>query len=184
MKNIIYIHKTAGKKDAVRISSSADIPEFLQETITIRGEKIHLGCVEGDEVCPLGSVIGWEQSNSTATGYNCWCIGNAAESLIEKDGTFYKKPVIYKAAPLGETAPDFIRGANADKFPGGIWKVKTDWGESSGKIGEAYWVLYGIKADGTPDVNILTKTEKSYQDYIVCDENGNDIGALGEIDPA
>lgn len=74
--------------------------------------------------------------------------------------------------------------ANADKFPGGIWKVKTDWGESSGKIGEAYWVLYGIKADGTPDVNILTKTEKSYQDYIVCDENGNDIGALSEIDPA
>lgn len=40
------------------------------------------------------------------------------------------------------------------------------------------------KEDGTPDANILTKTEKSYRDYIVCDENGEDIGFLCEIDPS
>ena len=34
------------------------------------------------------------------------------------------------------------------------------------------------------DANILTKTEKSYTDYIVCDESGQDIGRLCEIDPA
>ena len=34
------------------------------------------------------------------------------------------------------------------------------------------------------EANILTKSEKSYKDYIVCDEDGNDIGWLAEIDPA
>lgn len=57
---IINIHKQAGqKKDAIRINSIADIPEFLKETITIKDNQINLVCVEGTETAPLGSVIGY-----------------------------------------------------------------------------------------------------------------------------
>ena len=117
-------------------------------------------------------------------GWNAWCIGNAATNLIERDGIFYKKATILTAQQVNDEAPDFLEGANIRHNSDGSWTIVTDWGESTGFPGEAYWVLYGQKADGTPDANILTKTEKSYKDYIVCDENGNDIGWLSEIDPA
>lgn len=42
--------------------------------------------------------------------------------------------------------------------------------------------LYGFKEDGKPDANILTKTEKSFSEYIVCDENGQDICQLSELE--
>ena len=68
---IINIHKQAGqKKDAIRINSIADIPAFLKETITIKNNQINLVCVEGNETAPLGSVIGYEESTSTSTGWN------------------------------------------------------------------------------------------------------------------
>ncbi len=45
---IINIHKQAGqKKDAVRVNTIADIPEFLKDTIKIEGESLILVCVEG-----------------------------------------------------------------------------------------------------------------------------------------
>ena len=159
MTNTIRIHKQAGaKKDAIRVNTINNIPEFLKSTITIEDGQVKLVCVEGVEVAPLGSVIGYEESEKTSTGWNAWCIGNEA--------------------------PDFLEGANIRHNSDGSWTIVTDWGESTGFPGEAYWVLYGQKADGTPDANILTKTEKSYKDYIVCDESGNDIGWLSEIDPA
>ena len=67
----IYIHKQAGqKKDAVRISSVGDIPDFLRSSIDIARDKLYLTCVEGNETCPLGSVIGYEVSENTPSGYN------------------------------------------------------------------------------------------------------------------
>lgn len=92
MANIIRIHKQAGqKKDAVRVTTLTDIPEFLKETIKIEGENLILVCVEGTETAPLGSVIGYEESSKTSTGWNTWCIGNAStqphrnrRSLLQK----------------------------------------------------------------------------------------------------
>ena len=78
--------------------------------------------------------------------------------------------------------PSFLSGADIRKNVDGSWSIKTSWGESTGFPGECYWVLYGINEDGTPDANILTKTEKSFKDYIVCDENGEDLGWLSELD--
>ena len=184
MKKTINIHKQAGqKKDAIRINSIADIPEFLKETIIIKDNQINLVCVEGTETAPLGSVIGYEESASTSTGWNTWHIANAATNLVEVDGVFYKKATVMPAQPVSEEFPEFLEGANITHNEDGSWSIKTDWGISTGFPGAAYWVLYGTKEDGTPDANILTKTEKSYRDYIVCDENGQDIGALCEIDP-
>lgn len=185
MTNTIRIHKQAGaKKDAIRVNTINNIPEFLKSTITIEDGQVKLVCVEGVEVAPLGSVIGYEESEKTSTGWNAWCIGNAATNLIERDGIFYKKATILTAQQVNDEAPDFLEGANIRHNFDGSWTIVTDCGESTGFPGEAYWVLYGQKADGTPDANILTKTEKSYKDYIVCDESGNDIGWLSEIDPA
>lgn len=185
MANTILVHKAAGqKKDAIRVNSIQDVPEFLQGTITVEGENLKLVCVEGNETAPIGSVIGYEESEKTPTGWNTWCIGNAATNLIEIDGVFYKKATVLPAQAVDDEFPEFLKGAPITHNADGSWTIKTDWGESTGFPGQAYWIKYGVKEDGTPDANILTKTEKSYKDYIVCDEDGNDVGFLAEIDPA
>lgn len=183
MSNIIFIHKEAGtKKDAVRVNRESDIPEFLKETIKIVDGKLQLDCVEGIETAELGKVIGYEVSKQTTSGYNAWVIGNADTNLIEKDGVFYKKATVMKAMKVSDEFPEFLEGAPIKRNPDGLWTIKTSWGESTGFPGEAYWVLYGTNDDGTPDANILTKTEKSFKDYIVSDKDGHDIGWLSELD--
>lgn len=185
MEKTISIHKMAGqKKDAVRVNSVNDIPAFLQDSIIVTGNKIELTCVEGTETAPLGVVVGYEESNSTPTGFNCWVIGNADTNLVEIDGVFYKKATVLQAQPVDDEFPEFLSGANIRHNEDGSWTIKTDWGESTGFPKQAYWVRYGTKEDGSPDANILTKTEKSYLDYVVCDADGKDIGLLSEIDPA
>ena len=185
MAKIVNIHKQAGqKKDAIRVTTVSDIPDFLRSSIDIAGDTLYLVCVEGSETCPVGSVIGYEESEKTSTGYNCWHIANAATNLTEIDGVFYKKATVMPAMAVTDEFPEFLEGADITRNADGSWSIKTDWGVSTGFPGEAYWVRYGTKEDGTPDANILTKSEKSYRDYIVCDENGTDIGLLCEIDPA
>ena len=183
MSNIIFIHKEAGtKKDAVRVNQESDIPEFLKETIKVVDGKLQLDCVEGVETAKLGKVIGYEVSKQTTSGYNAWVIGNADTNLIEKDGVFYKKATVMKAMKVSDEFPEFLEGAPIKRNPDGSWTIKTSWGESTGFPGEAYWVLYGTNDDGTLDANILTKTEKSFKDYIVSDKDGHDIGWLSELD--
>lgn len=185
MKDIIFIHKEAGtKKDAIRVNTATDIPEFLKDAIiVVNDNKIVLQCVEGAQFAEFGAVIGYEKTEHTSSGYNCWVIGNADTNLIEKDGAFYKKATIMKAMQVVEDGiPSFLFGADVRKNEDGSWTIKTDWGESTGFPNKAYWVLYGRKEDNLPDANILTKTEKSFNDYIVCDENGNDLGWLSELD--
>lgn len=114
MASTIFIHKEAGqRKDAVRVSSYNDIPEFLKSAISVTTEGIKLDCVEGREVAPFGAVIGYEKSKKTSSGWNCWVIGNADTNLIEKDGVFYKKATIMKAQAVSETVPDFLQGEHA-----------------------------------------------------------------------
>lgn len=184
MRDIIYIHKEAGaKKDAVRVRSAADIPDFLKEAIKIVDGKVQLECVEGTETADFGEVIGYETSENTASGYNCWVVGNADTNLVEKNGVFYKKATIMKAMLISEEGyPSFLSGADIRRNDDGSWTIKTSWGESSGIPGKAYWVLYGIDENGKPDANILTVTEKSFRDYIVCDEDGEDLLWLYQLD--
>lgn len=116
MASTIFIHKEAGqRKDAVRVRSYNDIPEFLKSAISVTTEGIELDCVEGREVAPFGAVIGYEKSEKTSSGWNCWVIGNADTNLIEKDGVFYKKATIMKAQAVSETVPDFLQGARTRK---------------------------------------------------------------------
>ena len=183
---MILIHKEAGtKKDAVRVTKESNIPDFLKEAITIVDGRIQLQCVEGTENADFGAVIGYEVSENTPSGYNCWVIGNASTNLVEKNGVFYKKATVMKAQLVEKNKiPDFLQGAEVRKNEDGSWTIKTSWGESTGFPGECYWVLYGTNEDGTPDANILTKTEKSFKDYLVCDEDGEDLCWLSELDEA
>lgn len=194
--SIIHIRKLAGKKkDAFRLNSAEDIPEFLQNNVFIfigaEGDVAYLRCVEGELTCPLGTVIGYEQSDTTGTGYNVWPIGNADTNLIEEDGVFYQKPTVIQAELMGERPSDLTMGGlfwrNLQSSPGkprGSWTIVTDWGESTGMPGQAYWVRYGTKPDGTPDANILTMSEQSFQDYYVCEADGTLICPLAEYQPA
>ena len=184
MNDSIFVHKQSGaKKDAVRVSNNADIPEFLKGAVRVNGDTLEIECVEGNETANFGEVIGYEKSEKTKSGYNCWVIGNASTNLIEKDGVFYKKATVMRAAQVTEDSiPSFLEGAEVRQNEDKSWTIKTDWGESTGRPYEAYWVLYGIKEDGKPDANILTKTEKSFYEYIVCDENGQDICKLSELE--
>lgn len=184
LEEVVLLHKLAGqRKDAFRVESAESIPEFLRDTVVFDGKEVSLVCVEGTEKVPKGSVIGFEKSNQTSTGWNAWCIGNARESLVEIDGVFYKKAMVVRAQKISEVFPEFLRGAKIRRNPDGSWTIKTSWGESTGFPGKAYWVLYGRNGENV-DANILTKSEASYKEYIVCDENGNDLGYLSEIDPA
>lgn len=188
MSIIINIHKVAGqKKDAIRVAKESDIPEFLRKTITIGDGILHLECVEGNETAPLGSVIGYEQSARTTSGWNIWCIGNAATNLVEVDGIFYKKATVFPAmlVPKAEDdQPDWAKGCKLTYNGDGTATIKTDWGFSTGRVGIDFLLLYGMKADGTPDANILTRGEMSYYDYIICNEKGDDIGKLADLYPA
>ncbi len=138
MENIIYIHKEAGtKKDAVRVSREQDITDFLKEAIKVVDGKIQLQCVEGTETARFREVIGYEVSDQTPSGYNCWVIGNATTNLVEKNGVFYKKATIMKAMLVtDEGIPSFLSGADIRKNDDGSWSIKTSWGESTGFPGE------------------------------------------------
>ena len=64
----MYIQKVPKPKDAVRINSEQDIPDFLKDTIRIEGDKIISLAAEGYNEALLGSVIGFDQHAPTETG--------------------------------------------------------------------------------------------------------------------
>lgn len=180
----IFIRKEAGnKKDAVRISCEEDIPEFLKQSISIVDGMLQLDCTEGVEYAPLGSVIGYEVSSKTKSGINTWHIANAKTNLVEKDGVFFTKATVYMAQKIGEEIPEFLVGAPVEKNLDGSFTITTDWGKSTGSPKDAYFILYGVKKNGTIDANILTKSEPSYDSYYVCTKDGEIIGRLSELDP-
>lgn len=91
MASTIFIHKEAGqRKDAVRVRSYNDIPEFLKSAISVTTEGIELDCVEGREVAPFGAVIGYEKSEKTSSGWNCWVIGNAKGWGLLQEGNYHE----------------------------------------------------------------------------------------------
>lgn len=178
----IAIHKMAGvKKDAVRVSCEDDIPDFLFGTVTIDpfAGKIVLACIEGEQRCPLGSVIAFEKAD-TPTGWNAWHKANADTTLVEVEGVFYEKPQTSQAQEMTDIFPSFLNGADIWRNKDGSWSIQTPWGVSTGMPGKAYWVRYGTREDGTPDANILTVDTPSFEAYIVADPEGNDICSLPE----
>lgn len=178
----IFIQKAPKKKDAVRINSAEDIPEFLRNTISIDGDEMVMHNAEGGEQrAPLGMVCGFEKSEKTSSGYGMWPISDESR-IIEKDGVFYAKPQVTPACPMGVEIPDWLEGAPIKKNHDDSFTITTSWGKSTGNMMDSYWVRYGTKEDGTPDANILTKSEPSFDDYYLCTEDGQNICPLRKFD--
>ena len=89
-EEMITICKKPGVKDCVRISGQDSIPDFLKDVVKVDGDTLVLDCLEGEERCPLGSVIAYEKLESGKM--NVWNKANWKETTREVDGVFYELP--------------------------------------------------------------------------------------------
>ncbi len=153
----MYIQKIQKPKDAVRIASENDIPEFLRDTIRIEGDKIICLAAEGYNTSPIGSIIGYDKNAPTATGKGAWPLGE--HSYVEKDGVFYPAPEIRKAEKI--EAP---------------FSIDTKWGKQTLEVGQEGYLVTSPNGDR----NILTLGTSSAADYMVCTEQGVNIAPLPE----
>ncbi len=187
--NDIVIHKAVGKirENCVYAKSLEDVPEMLLKdgAVTINNNgSISLYAIEGRVERNFPVFICWEEvsaenADKVPGKFNVWPKDNGFTTLKVVGGKCYNLPSNIKASLITEDVPDWVTAAG---FPiereGDMFKLnRTDWGEiRTGRIGQALWCQYGEK-----DVNILDLHEKSAAEYIVSDENGNDIGILTDL---
>ena len=182
-EKIITICKKPGVKDCVRISNQGNIPEFLKEVVRVEGDSLVLDCLEGEERCPLGSVIAYEKLESGKM--NVWNKANWKETTKEVDGVFYELPKPNVAVRITETIPQIIVDGLGDRFsvlPTGEFQIDAGWGLVKCAPNNGYVVIYGKKEDGSLDANFLTKGTPSFSQYYILDENGEIVQSLEEYD--
>ena len=182
-EEIITIAKKPGVKDCVRISSVDDIPDFLKEVVSVDGENFVLDCLEGEERCPLGSVIAFEKLESGKM--NVWNKANWKETTKEVNGVFYGLPKPNIAVRITDSVPQSIVDGLGDRFsvlPTGEFQIDAGWGLVKCAPNNGYVVIYGKKEDGSLDANFLTKGTPSFDQYYVLGENGEIVQSLHEYD--
>lgn len=189
MYDIFHIHsRPVGHQNAaVEISTLSTIPEHLKEAISIVNCELWLDNDTGYKTAPIGSVICYEKSNQTVSGYNCWAIGKLGIDLTKKDGLFYTKPTIIPAMLIPapeDPKPVWVHACHLIYNGDGTATLNTDGQNFTGRIGIDFLLCFGMKEDGLPKAGILATYDDSYNDYIICDQTGNDIGKLCEIYPA
>ena len=182
-QEMINICKKPGVKDCVRISGEKAIPDFLKNVVRVEKDTLVLDCLEGEEKCPLGSVIAFEKLENGKM--NVWNKENWKETTKEINGVFYElsKPNI--AVRITDSVPQSIVDGLEDRFsvlPTGEFQIDTGWGLVKCKPNNGYIVIYGKKEDGTLDANFLTKGTPSFNQYYILDENGEIIQSLQEYD--
>ncbi len=180
---MITIAKKPGVKNCIRINSADDIPDFLKESIKVIGETLVLDCLEGEERCPLGSVIAFEQLENGKM--NVWNKANWKETTKEVDGVFYELPKPNKAVRITDSIPQEIVKGLGERFsvlPTGEFQIDAGWGLVRCAPYNGYLVIYGKKEDGSLDANFLTRGTPSFSQYYVLDENGEIIEPLQEYD--
>lgn len=180
---IITIAKKPGIKNCVRINDINDIPDFLKEVVKVQDESLVLDCLEGEERCPLGSVIAFEKLDSGKM--NVWNKANWKETTQEIDGVFYELPKPNIAVRVGDSIPESVVEGLGDRFsvlPSGEFQIDAGWGLAKCAPNNGYVVIYGKKEDGSLDANFLTKGTPSFSQYFVLDESGNIIQSLEEYE--
>lgn len=187
MFNIIRIHTPAVAlpDNVVKISTLGTIPAELREAIHIVNCKLQLDTIDGIKTVPTGSLICFEKSEETSSGYNCWAVATPHTDLVAIDGVLYKKPSITHALLIpdkDEARPLWV--SNLTYNGDGTATLHTDEGNFTGRIGIDFLLCHGMKKGGKYKVSVLATYDKSYNDYIVCDESGKDLGMLSELYPA
>ena len=189
MYNIFRVHTApiALPENVVKITTVGSIPAELEEAIKIVKCKVQLDTNDGIKVVPTGSLICFEKSNQTPSGYNCQMVASPRTDLITIDGKVYIKPSIIHAMLIpdkNEVKPLWVEHSKLTYNGDGTATLHTAKGDFSGRIGIDFLLCHGLKKGGNYEVNILTTYDKSYTDYIVCDESGNDLCMLSALYPA
>ena len=153
----MYIQKVPKPKDAVRIHSEQDIPDFLKDTIHIEDAKIVSLATEGYNTAPLGSVIGFDEHAPTETGKGAWPLGE--DPIVEKYGVFYPAPEIRTV-----------------KMIEGPYELDTECGKQTLDEGKGLLVT---RHNG--DQNILNLDTSSADDYMLCSADGEYVGTLKQL---
>ena len=155
----------------------------MKDVVRVEGDTIVLDCLEGEEKCPLGSVIAYEKLESGKM--NVWNKANWKETTKEVDGVFYELPKANLAVRITDSIPESIVSGLGDRFsvlPTGEFQIDAGWGLVKCAPNNGYVIIYGKKEDGSLDANFLTKGTPSFSQYYVLDDNGNMIQSLEEYD--
>ena len=182
-EEMITICKKPGIKNCVRISEESSIPDFLKSVVRIEGDTLVLDCLEGEERCPLGSVIAFEKLDNGKM--NVWNKANWKETTQEINGVFYELPKPNIAVRITDTIPQSIITGLGNRFsvlPTGEFQIDAGWGLVKCAPNNGYVVIYGKKEDGSLDANFLTKGTPSFNQYYVLDANGEIVQSLEEYD--
>lgn len=182
-EDMIVITKKPGIKNCVRINCVDDIPDFLKGVIKVIGDTLVLDCLEGEERCPLGSVIAYEKLESGKM--NVWNKANWKETTKEVNGVFYELPSSYKAVRITDSIPqDIVKklGTRFSVLPTGEFQIDVGWGLVRCAPYNGYLVIYGEKEDGSLDANFLTRGTPSFNQYYILNENGEILESLQKYD--
>lgn len=182
-EEIMTICKKPEIKNCVRINGENSIPNFLTEVVRVDNDELVLDCLEGEERCPLGSVIAFEKLENGKM--NVWNKANWKETTKEIDGVFYELSKPVTAVRITDTIPQNIIDGLGNRFSilsTGEFQIDTGWGLAKCAPYNGYIVIYGQKDDGSLDANFLTKGTPSFNQYYVLDKNGEIIQSLQEYD--
>lgn len=203
MPDIIKIGKPAGNKvDAFIISRETidlvdeqfakgirNAIEYDSEASLYRFDSVEMG--HFGESCREGNVVRYEEvSNPNCpAGYNLWTPGTVEEASkrfsILSETEIYQKTVPVEAMVFENvnSIKEFLESRNSSdymtekvEFNDNTITIHTDWGDSSGKVGNCYVVVYG-----KDDCNILTFGTPSVEKYYLMDNEGNFIKNLSEV---
>lgn len=189
MYKVIKVHHPAVPvpKNVVKITTLSTIPAELREAIHIAKCRLHLDTIDGIKVAPTGSIISFEKSEKTSSGYDCRVVATPHTVLINVDDTTFIKPTIMHAILLpdkDEVRPLWAVRSKLTYNGDGTATLHTNEGNFTGRIGTDFLLCHGAKKAGNYKVSILSPTDVSYNDYIVCDDDGKDIGRLADFYPA
>ena len=131
-------------------------------------------------------LIKYETTEKLASGYGAWAKTDwATTTYQDENGGWHNRVKVNQACLIHDGIPSFAEGGKIQQTPDGGYEVQTDWGSiSKAKAGEAYLICYGTTKSGTPDLNILTPTEKSADSYSVCTPDGKTLCSFKEFDAA
>ena len=135
----------------------------MKYVVRVEGDTIVLDCLEGEEKCPLGSVIAYEKLESGKM--NVWNKANWKETTKEVDGVFYELPKANLAVRITDSIPESIVSGLGDRFsvlPTGEFQIDAGWGLVKCAPNNGYVIIYGKKKDGSLDANFLTKGTPSF----------------------
>ena len=184
------IHKKAGKlrHTCKLVTCENDVPVFLIEAgaVSVDGNNITMIAVEGSVTRNFPVFLAWEETNKTDCGYGAWPKDNGFTALIvDENGNCFDKAPNCIAALLtyDNPLPEHFENMDNIIIENGKCHVHTSWGEirkcpMPKNENEHIAILIDY---GNGDVNLLTLSEKSVEEYIVVGENGEDIGYLTDI---